>query len=125
MPAPKQKRVLVVEDEKAYSRALVLKLQHAGYEAHSVANGEEALAVFTKEKFDLVLLDLVMPRLNGFSVLEEMRKRSIGTPVIVLSNLSQDDDEKKARELGARDFLGKSNTPIASVIVKVDSVFNT
>jgi len=123
MSNSKPKKILIAEDEKAYSRALVLKLNNAGFEAESVDNGEEALEAIKKGGFDLLLCDLVMPKLNGFQVLEEIKKQDLKIPVIGLSNLSQADDEKKMLGAGAVDFLSKSNTPIIDVIKKVENFF--
>lgn len=122
MPEKKKKKVLIAEDEKAYSRALVLKLNNSGFEAVSAANGEEALEALKSGEFDLLLCDLVMPKVNGFEVIESIKKQGLKLPVIVLSNLSQADDEKKARAMGASDFLAKSNITLAEVIAKVQSV---
>lgn len=122
MPEEKKKRILIAEDEKAYSRALVLKLTNSGYEAESAANGQEALDAIKNSHFDLLLCDLVMPKVNGFEVIEEIKKQGINLPVIVLSNLSQTDDEKKVRDLGVYDFLAKSSVTIAEVIVKVQEI---
>ena len=75
-----------------------------------------------KDIFDLILLDLVMPKLNGFKVLEAIKEKKVKTPVMVLTNLSQGDDEKRARALGAKEFFIKSNTPIANIVEKVAQV---
>jgi CheY-like chemotaxis protein len=120
MSEKKPKRILIAEDEKAYSRALVLKLRNAGFEAESVENGEEALKVLEGGSYDLLLCDLVMPKMNGFALLEEIKARGLKIPVIGLSNLGQENDENKARDLGAVDFLYKSNTPIINVIASVE-----
>ncbi len=120
---PKQlKKILIIEDEKPMARALELKLAHAGFEAQSVGNGEEGLALLEKKNFDLILIDLVMPKLNGFGVLEEMKKKGIKTPVMVLSNLGQEEDEKRARALGAQEFFVKSNTPITDIVTRVQAI---
>lgn len=124
MSEQKPKKILIAEDEKAYSRALVLKLKNAGFEADSVENGEEALEAIKRGSFDLLLCDLVMPKMNGFQLLEEIKKQGLIIPTIGLSNLSQADDEKKMRGAGAIDFLSKSNTPIIDVIKKVENFFN-
>ena len=120
MSESKPKKILIAEDEKAYSRALVLKLQNAGFDAESVANGEEAVAALKKTHYDLLLCDIIMPKMNGFQVLEEIANNGIKTPVLMLSNLSQSDDEKKAVNLGATGFMSKSNSPIAEVISKIE-----
>ena len=119
----KQKRILVVEDEKPMARALELKLTHAGFEAKTAGNGEEGLALLGKEPFDAMLMDLIMPKKDGFSVLEDLQKAGNKMPVIVLSNLSQAEDEKRAKSLGATDFFIKSNTPIAQIIGRVEELF--
>lgn len=111
-----QKKVLIVEDEKAYARALSLKLEHVGLIVEYAADGEEALSYLKKNSYDLIILDLVMPKLNGFGVLEEMKRLSIKTPVIVLSNLTQEEDKKKAEGLGVVQFIEKSNTTIIDAI---------
>ena len=113
------KKILIAEDEKAYSRALVLKLGKAGYDVKSVENGEEALALLKNEKFDLLLLDLIMPKVNGFSVLEEIKRLELKLPVMVLSNLTQEEDKKKINEFLVIDFIEKSETPIIDVIQKI------
>ena len=116
------KKILIVEDEKPMSKALLLKLTKAGFEAQSVANGEEALVLLEKEKFDLILLDLVMPKVDGFKVLQTMKERHLTTPVIVLSNLSQGDDDKRVKEFGVKDFFIKSDIPIAEVVERVKNL---
>ena len=115
------KRILIIEDERAMARALQLKLQHAGFEAETAENGEEGLSLLEKSAYNLVLLDLVMPKMDGFAVLEAMKANGVNVPVIILSNLSQAEDEKRARDLGAKDFFIKSNTPIADIVGKASS----
>ncbi|MBI4252908.1 response regulator [Candidatus Uhrbacteria bacterium] len=114
-----KKKILIIEDEKSMARALELKLAFAGFESKAAGNGEEGLALLEKETFDLVLLDIIMPKIDGFAVLEALKEKKIKTPVIVLTNLSQDEDEKRAKSLGAKDFLVKSNTSIATIVEKV------
>ena len=114
--------ILVAEDEKAYSRALILKLEKNGFSAQGAADGDEALSILLKEKFDLLILDLIMPKKNGFAVLEELKERKIIIPVIVLSNLNQEEDVKKVKALGAKLSIEKSNTPISEIIKIVQDV---
>lgn len=109
-------KILIMEDEKPMARALELKLTHAGFDVKAVLNGEEGMECVRKDTFALILLDLVMPQMDGFKVLEAIRKKKIKTPVAVLTNLSQEDDEKRARTLGAKEFFVKSNTPIATIV---------
>ena len=122
MAAPKAKqpkRVLIVEDEKPMARALGLKLAHVGFETAIASNGEEALALLEQTPFDRVLLDLMMPKLDGFGTLQALKDRGVKTPAVVLSNLSQAEDEKRAKALGAKKFFVKSDTPIATIVAYV------
>lgn len=118
------KKILIAEDEKSYVESLVLKLKHSGYEADGVGNGEEAIEALKKKKYDLIFLDLLMPKMNGFEVLEILKREKITTPVIVISNLAQVTEEKRCRDLGAIDFLNKSNTSLAEVVIKIENILN-
>jgi DNA-binding response OmpR family regulator len=126
-PAPQastagQKKILIVEDERPLAHALEMKLRHENYDPHIVTNGSDAIKELQAAKYDLVLLDLIMPQVDGFMVLTDLKTRGITVPVIVLSNLGQEEDRKKAKELGAIDYFVKSNTPIANIIQRVKSV---
>jgi len=111
-----KKRILIIEDEKPLARALELKLEYEGFDAKAVFNGEDGLDLIGKETFDLILLDLVMPKIDGFKVLEASKEKNIGAPIVVLSNLSQDEDTNRAKSLGALKFFVKSNTTIAVIV---------
>ncbi|MDP2587365.1 MAG: response regulator [bacterium] len=120
--ADQPKRVLIVEDERPIAKALELKLNHSGFEAKAVFDGEQALQMLESETFDVVLLDLMMPKTDGFAVLEELKKRGISVPVVVVSNLNQPEDIEKAKTLGAADFFIKSDTPLSGVVEHVKRV---
>ncbi|HOX60779.1 MAG TPA: response regulator [Candidatus Magasanikbacteria bacterium] len=113
------KRILIAEDEKPMARALELKLTGAGFEVAVANDGEEAIATEKKFKPDLILLDLMMPKKDGFEVLADLKAEGSKTPVIVSSNLSQEDDFKRAKDLGAVDYFVKSDTPINQVVLNV------
>jgi DNA-binding response OmpR family regulator len=127
MTETKKKRILIAEDEKAIAKAIRLKLESEGFEIESVYDGVEAIQKIEEDKkvkksFDFMLLDIVMPNKNGFDVLEHLKKNKIKTPpVFVLSNLSQEEDSVKAKELGAVEFIIKSNTPLKEIISKIKS----
>jgi DNA-binding response OmpR family regulator len=114
-----RKKILIAEDERPMAWALQMKFQQAGFEAKAVMNGQDALKLLKQEPFDLLLLDLVMPKMDGFAVLQELQINHHPIPIIISSNLSQAEDEKRARELGAKDYFIKSNIPIAEVVKRV------
>lgn len=115
------KKILIVEDEKALVEVLRDEFNLHKYTVVVAYNGEEAMEKIRKETPDFVLLDLLLPRKDGFEVLKEIKEdrelRHI--PVLVLSNLGQDDDIKKALGLGAVDYFVKTQHPIKEVIEKV------
>ncbi len=114
------KKILVVEDEEFLMQALTDNLGQEGCTVDSAANDDEALEHMKKSKPDLVLLDLLMPKRDGFSTIEEIKKNAEWQmiPIIVLSNLGGDDDIKRALALGADDYFVKSQHPIQEVVEK-------
>lgn len=115
------KRILLVEDDDALANVYMMRLEVEGFEVRRAVNGEEALAMALDYHPDLMLLDIMMPKLDGFDVLEMIRSKEeiAGTKVIVITALSQDTDRKRAMELGADDYLVKSQVVIADVIGRV------
>lgn len=113
---PQQKRVLIIEDEKPMARALQLKLAHTGFEADMAFDGEAGLDALDRERYDLVILDLVMPKIDGFKVLAALKEQKNTTPVVVISNLGQEEDIRRAKELGAKEYFVKSNTSLADIV---------
>ncbi len=120
--AKKGKKILIVEDERPLAHALELKMIHEGYETHVASTGEDGLKEASTGKYDLILLDLILPGLDGFTILENLKQKKSKTLVIVLSNLGQDEDRKKAEEFGAKQYLVKSNVPLADIVKVVKSV---
>lgn len=112
----KKKKILIGEDEKAIAKAMELKLNFSGFDAKAVFDGQAILDEMDKEHYDLVLLDIIMPKVDGFGVLEALQKKGNKVPIIMLSNLSQEEDEKKARSLGAAGYFIKSNTPLSQIV---------
>jgi CheY-like chemotaxis protein len=97
------RRVLLAEDDRFLRRAAESRLRQNGFTVLPAVDGEEALKVARAERPDLILLDLIMPKLQGFEVLKALKQdpATAPIPVIVLSNLGQDEDLKRAMELGA------------------------
>jgi len=114
-----KKRILLVEDDKAIANAMKMKLTASSYEAEIAGNGSAALEAIASSNYNLILLDLIMPDMDGFNFLEKMKEKGINIPVIILSNLGQDEDIKRAKELGAKDYFVKSDTSLSTVIEKI------
>ncbi|MFA6338626.1 MAG: response regulator [Candidatus Paceibacterota bacterium] len=114
-------RVLITEDEEFLVRALKDNLESEGCVIDVALNGEEAIEQIRKQRPNLILLDLLMPKRDGFYVLGEVRKNPEWKliPIIVLSNLGGDAEIKKALDMGADDYFVKSQHPIEEVIEKV------
>ena len=111
-----KKRVLIVEDEKPLAHALSLKLTNAGFAVTNAENGQEALDLLEKGSFEVVLLDLMMPVLDGFQVLERLKAKGNMPYIIVLSNLSQRVDEDRVLALGAKKYFIKSDISLSDVV---------
>jgi DNA-binding response OmpR family regulator len=114
-----QKKILIIEDEKPLSHALSLKFEHEGFLVTATGSGEEAKGFLANEKYDLVLTDLIIPGIDGFSILEFIKEKKMKTPVIVMTNLNQEEDKKKVFDLGAVDYFVKSNISISEIVTKV------
>lgn len=115
------KKILILEDEEELLNLLQKKLIQEGFEVLTAKDGEEGLAKIRSNKPDLILLDIVMPKLDGFEVLEAMAKdESIkGMPVIIISNSGQPVEINRAMELGAKDYLIKVDFTPQDVLEKV------
>jgi len=115
------KKVLIIEDEEILLDLLQKKLIKEGYKVSTSRNGEEGLKTMKETKPDLILLDIVMPKMGGFEVMEEMRKdRELNKiPVIIISNSGQPVELDKAKKLGAKDWLIKAEFDPQEVIDKV------
>jgi len=115
------KKILIAEDEPDMRGILASMIESAGYNVVQAEDGERALNLSIKEKPDLILLDLSMPKLNGFEVLEKLRYDPVGStiPVVILSNLGQDKEVAKGKALGAVDYLIKSNVHLTDILDKI------
>lgn len=113
--------MLVVEDTELLRRMYTDKLSQEGYEAFPAADGMEALEILRTQTVDLILLDLVMPRLGGLEVLEVLKEdpRTKDIPVIILSNLGQESDMERGISLGAVDYLLKNEAKPADIASKI------
>jgi two-component system phosphate regulon response regulator PhoB/two-component system alkaline phosphatase synthesis response regulator PhoP len=117
-------KVLVVEDDRFLISAYRAKLSKSGFEVQLAGDGVEALAALKSFIPDVILLDLVMPRMDGFATLEAIKKQETlkNIPIIVTSNLGQKEDIDKAMQLGATDFMIKSDFSMEELIARIQSV---
>lgn len=100
-------RLLLAEDEKDLSRALTTILEHSNYSVDAVYDGEEALAYLSSNNYDGAILDIMMPKLDGLSVLKEIRRRKNPIPVLLLTAKAEIDDKVEGLDAGANDYLTK------------------
>lgn len=119
MKETEKKKILIIEDEKPLAHALELKLSHEGFDIVATSSGAEALTLLSDGAFDLVLTDLIIPGVDGFKVLETIQEKKMKIPVIVMTNLNQEEDRKRASDLGASEFFVKSNSPISLIVETV------
>ncbi|OGJ54556.1 hypothetical protein A3D11_01815 [Candidatus Peribacteria bacterium RIFCSPHIGHO2_02_FULL_49_16] len=130
MPEKKQKkqpgkRILIVEDEHPLAHALELKFNHEGFDTVVATNGRQALEELQKENIHAVILDLIMPEMDGFSFLDQLDGIKKTTKVIVVSNLGQKEDEERVMaHKNVAAYFVKSNTPITDIVEKVKSILS-
>jgi DNA-binding response OmpR family regulator len=123
-----EKKVLLVEDDPFLSGMYQTKLKLEGFEVITAMDGEEALQRLEEGTYDIALLDIMMPKLNGFEVLKEIRKSANSTtstmPVIMLTNLGQKTDIEQGLLLGANDYIVKANFTPTEVLVKIKNLIS-
>ena len=112
IPFPEQRmsdknRLLVVDDEESLRTVLCSELVSEGFKVQNAGDGDEAIAILDKEEFDLVLLDIKMPRVNGFDVLKHVKERHPATKVVMLTGFADLKNAIESKKLGAEDFVSK------------------
>lgn len=118
------KKILIIEDDKFLRELISQKISKQGYIVVEAIDGEDGIEEFKKEKPDLILLDLILPGIDGFEVLSQIKSNAelSNTPVIILSNLGQKEDIEKGINLGADDYLIKAHFTPNEIIEKIDKV---
>lgn len=122
-----KKKILIVDDETALALLYKGRLEAEGYEVTYCEDGEIALETAKTLLPDLILLDLMMPRLNGFDAIELFKTSLLqtgGTYIVILSALSQPEDIEKAKKLGADDYLVKADNSVTEVVERINSLLN-
>lgn len=118
------KKVLVVEDEATLQKALNDVLTQEGYDVLSALDGASGLDLALKEEPDLILLDIILPKMDGFEVLKKLKEKDSQIPIIILTNLSDINDIQKALDLGATTYLVKADFHLSDVLKKVKEIIS-
>ncbi|MFW0862532.1 MAG: response regulator transcription factor [Candidatus Komeilibacteria bacterium] len=119
------KKILLIEDEEILANMYKLKLVKAGYEVEVARDGETGVQLTKSLKPDLVLLDIIMPKKDGFIVLEEIKSDEFtkNIPVYMLTNLGQEEDTAKGKELGAVGYFVKADMTPGELVIKINKHF--
>ena len=119
------RRVLLAEDDRFLRKAAGAMLRRQGFTVLTAEDGEAALRIARAETPDLILLDLIMPKMQGFEVLKALKgdPQTSPIPVIILSNLGQESDSKAAREMGALDYWVKANLDLEELVRRIERRF--
>jgi len=117
-------KILVVEDDKFLRELITQKLAREGYDVKEAVDGEEGVIKVKEEKPDVILLDLILPGIDGFEVLAKIKEdpEVENIPVVILSNLGQRDDVERGLKLGAVDFLIKAHFTPGEIIEKIEKI---
>ena len=115
------KKILIVEDETALLYALQSQLATEGFKTIAVDDGEKALAILEKDTPDLIVLDIILPKIDGWTLLEKIKgdKNSANIPVIIISNLSDESSRTRGVKLGAKDYLAKIDYSVEGLVKKI------
>ncbi len=120
-------KIMLVEDDSMIAEIYMKKFQSAGFEVVNAVTGKEVLKYALESKFDLILLDMVLPEMNGMDVLKELRGNSEydkDLKIIVLSNLNKTENEKEAMKNGADDYIGKTEFSPSELVVEIQRLLN-
>ena len=121
------KKIMIIEDDRFLSSLMRARLEKEGLTVIQAFDGEEAIKMLKEEAPDLIVLDLIMPKVTGFEVLAQVAliPGLEKVPVVILSNLAQDSDIEKARQLGAREYFVKVKVSIDDLIGKIKSLMQS
>lgn len=116
-----KKKILIIEDDRSLQNALVEIINQEGFESESAFDGEEGLAKIRSYAPDLILLDIILPKKDGFEVLAEIKKDEAlkKIPILILTNLEEMDNVQKALDLGATNYMVKSDFSLKDVMEKI------
>lgn len=117
-------KILIVEDERTLLEMYKIKFENENFEVFLADNGETGIEIAKNDKPDLIMLDIMMPKMDGFAALKELKDdaKTKKIPVIMLTNLGQEEDLEKGKKFGAADYIIKANSTPAQVVDKVRKV---
>lgn len=119
------KKILIIEDEAVMNKLLRESFKEDGFEVGYATDGERGLELIKSEKADVILLDIILPKMDGFEILKNLKENKIKTaPIILLTNLSEVADIQKALDLGARTYLLKSDYQLKEIVKKVKDLID-
>jgi CheY-like chemotaxis protein len=120
------KNILLIEDDQFFQKFYSTKLKESGFNIDEASDGEEGLKKMKNGKFDLIMLDLVMPKMDGFQVLKARTEQNIlpNIPIIVFTTLGQDKDIQEAKRLGATDYMNKTFYNFEQLLKKIQTLLN-
>lgn len=126
MTMPPTKKILIIEDEPTLVKALRVVFRNANFEMETSSDGVEALEKITKFTPDLILLDILMPRMNGFEFLEKLNQREEfkHIPVLIYSNYVTEEYKKRGLYLGALEYIGKTDITLSELIAIIKKYIN-
>ena len=116
-------KIVVADDDRMFRKAAETTLRRQGYAVTTASDGEEALQLIRAEQPDIIVLDLMMPKIQGFDVLQVLKQDSVtaAIPVIVLSSLSQEQDKQEALDLGAVAYFNKTTFSLGELVKQVET----
>ena len=119
------KKILFIEDEESLQKVMGNMLRQSKYEVFSAMDGEVGIAEARSKNPDLILLDLILPKKNGFEILQELKKDSAtkDIPIVVLTHLEGSSDVERALALGATTYLVKANYSLQDILLKIETIF--
>jgi DNA-binding response OmpR family regulator len=117
-------RIVVADDDRMFRKVAETTLRRQGYDVATASDGEEALQLIRSERPDMIVLDLIMPKLQGFDVLTLLKQDTLTSaiPVIVLSSLTQEQDKQEALDLGAVAYFNKTTFSVSELVKQVESI---
>jgi DNA-binding response OmpR family regulator len=118
------KKVLIIEDEEVLANVLLAKLTKVGYDVKVSVNGEDGLVKINEWNPDIILLDIIMPKVDGYEVMKNLQKKNNKIPIIIISNSGQPVELEKIKKLGAVDYMIKAQIDVEEIVEKVRNILN-